>query len=168
MIFHFMTAQSFVAEHYENDFDTIFHFRGAQKLKSSMLEILRWPFTLRQLKTWLKSTMQEIFTWSSTFKTAQNLVAVAEHHERDFDVILIFRACAYPGIGQGGGTSHNFLLGLLKCRFLYLQRTVMERCIFACFLLIPHSYEHIGRQYTYPRLYSVHWFDDILKVISPI
>ena len=63
---------------------------------------------------------------------------------------------AYPGIGQGGGTSHNFLLGLLKCRFLYLQRTVMERCIFACFLLIPHSYEHIGRQYTYPRLYSVH------------
>ena len=27
---------------------------------------------------------------------------------------------AYPGIGQGGGTSHNFLLGFLKCRFLYL------------------------------------------------
>ena len=27
---------------------------------------------------------------------------------------------AYPGIGQGGGTSDNFLLGLLKCRFLYL------------------------------------------------
>ena len=70
--------------------------------------------------------------------------------------------------GGGGGTSKKFLLGLQNCRFPYLQRTVMKRCIFACFLLIPYSYEHIGRQYTCPRLYSVHWFDDILKAISPI
>ena len=69
---------------------------------------------------------------------------------------------------RGGGISQNFLLGLLKCRIPYLQRTVMERCIIAWFLLFPYSYEHIGRQYTCPRLYSVHWFDDLLKVISPI
>ena len=52
---------------------------------------------------------------------------------------LLPRSGAYPGIGQGGGTSQNFLLGLLKCRFPYLERTVMERCIFACFLFIPYS-----------------------------
>ena len=65
---------------------------------------------------------------------------------------------AYPGIGQGGGGGQfsKFSTRVAKCRFPYLQRTVMERCIFACFLLIPYSYEHIGRQYTCPRLYSVH------------
>ena len=32
MIFHFMAAQNLVAEHYERDFDIIFHFKADQKV----------------------------------------------------------------------------------------------------------------------------------------
>ena len=36
MIFHFMTAQKLVAEHYEKDFDMIFRLNAVQKLVAEL------------------------------------------------------------------------------------------------------------------------------------
>ena len=65
----------------------------------------------------------------------------------------------------GGGARLKIFLRVVK---MSISVSLANRGIFACFLLIPYSHEHIGRQYTCPRLHSVHWFDDTLKVISLI
>ena len=60
MIFHFMVAQNFVAQHHGKDFDTIFHPKAAENLAGERYA----------------GYFYEIFF----FKTAQNFVA--EHHKK--------------------------------------------------------------------------------------
>ena len=75
MIFNFMAAQNFVAEHHERGFDMIFNFMTAQNLVAEHSE--------------------REFDMIFNFMAAQNFVA--EHSERDFDIVFLYLKFVFFG-----------------------------------------------------------------------
>ena len=64
-------------------------------LQSIVKLILKLLSTLRWVKTWLQSTYERYFDLLFHFKADQNLVA--EHNERDFDLIFPLYGCSKLG-----------------------------------------------------------------------